>query len=235
MGSINGMWRSLMVMLLLLAGVTVIYLPELAPAWRGQQSVARGDGFTYVADLDFWQRTDREQSVIATTRFDLATNLENVPLTVGDWVGEDVPETNQEVMILLDPEQYVQRLYHNSAGQYLWLSLIGGRSSQPFHAPDICYDADGWQYNLGSHAIALDGGGDLYGLWLEAKKQLPGDDAVTEHIVYYFYLFPDAQRRLNDGIVLFKVTTARYGTIEETLELQASFVRQLFTSALKAG
>ena len=78
--------------------------------------MARGDSYTYVADLDFWQRTDREQAVIATSRFDLAANLENVPLTVGDWVGQDVPETNQEVMILLDPEQYVQRLYRNSAG-----------------------------------------------------------------------------------------------------------------------
>ena len=64
------------------------------------------------------------------------------------------------------------------------------------------------------------------------KKQLPGAEQVTEHIVYYFYLFPDERRNLNDGIVLFKVTTARYGDIEETLELQADFVRQLFTRTL---
>jgi hypothetical protein len=230
--SLSAPLRNLLVITLLLAGVIVIYLPELAPTWFGQQAVARGDVYTYVADLDFWQRTDRERTVIATSRFDLAADLNQAPMTVGDWTGQDVPETNQEVMILLDPEQYVQRLYRNSAGQYLWLSLIGGRSSQPFHAPDICYDADGWQYNLGSHAIPLDGGGDLYGLWLEAKKMLPGDETFTEHIVYYFYLFPDERRTLNDGIVLFKVTTARYGTVEETLELQAEFVRQLFTQTL---
>jgi hypothetical protein len=227
----NRSLRSLIIIALLLVGAILVYLPELVPALRGQGMAVRTDANTYIADLDFWQRTDRERTVVANARFDLAADLNQVPLTIGDWQGQDVPETNQEVMILLDPEQYVQRLYQNSAGQYIWLSLIGGRSSQPFHAPDICYDADGWQYNLGSHAVTLDGGGDLYGLWLDAKKQLPGEQSLTEHIVYYFYLFPDDRRTLSDGIVLFKVTSARYGNVEETLAMQAEFVRQLFRRA----
>jgi hypothetical protein len=223
--------RGYVVILILLVGVGMVYWPGLTSAIPNQKSAAGGKTQTYVADLDFWQRTDRERTVVANARFDLNANLDDVPLTIGDWQGQDVPETNQEVMILLDPEQYIQRLYRNSAGQYLWLSMIGGRSSQPFHAPDICYDADGWQYNLGSYPISLIDGGDLYGLWLEAKKQMPGDDAVTEQIVYYFYLFPDERRRLTDGIVLFKVTTGRYGSVEETIALQSDFVRKLFTQA----
>lgn len=221
-----GFW----VIALLALGVGVVYIPEVAPVLSGQRWVARADAYTYVADLDFWRRTERERTVVANARFDLTAQLDEVPLLVGDWQGVDVPETNQEVMILLDPEQYVQRLYHDSQGHYIWLSMIGGRSSQPFHAPDICYDADGWQYHLGSHAIALDGGGDLYGLWLQAKKTLPGAEEPTEHIVYYFYLFPDGRRQLGDGIVLFKVTSDRYGTVEETLDLLASFVREFFVS-----
>ena len=223
--------QGLIVVAILLLGITAVYLPELALNLRGRPVAAHTEQFTYVADLDFWQRTEREATLVANARFDLAGDLNHIPLTIGDWQGVDAPETNQEVMILLDPEQYVQRWYRNSAGQYIWLSLIGGRRSQPFHAPDICYDADGWQYNLGSHPVALDGGGDLYGLWLEAKKQMPGEEDLTEHIVYYFYLFPDISRELSDGIVLFKLTSPRYGTVEETLDLHASFVRQLFTSA----
>ena len=131
-------------------------------------------------------------------------------------------------------DRYIQRLYRNDQGQYLWLSMVGGRSSQPFHAPDICYDADGWQYNLGSHAVDLPGGGRLYGLYLDADKQLePGAEPVN-HVVFYFYLFPDADRDLADGIVLFKLTSGRYGTVEETLEMQADFVRRLFP-AVHAG
>ncbi len=219
------------VALLLLMGLAAVYLPQLLPAWGGTPTLVASDELTYITDLDFWQRTPRERAVVATAHFDLQHDLNNVPLTVGDWRGVNEPETNQEVLILLEPEQYIQRLYTDSAGRYLWLSMVGGRSSQPFHAPDICYDADGWQYELGSHATRLDEGGEIYGLWLYGKKQFPDQVAPTEHVVYYFYLFPDAQRNQADGIVLFKLTSARYGTLEETLALHEEFVRTLFRKA----
>ncbi len=223
--------RPLAVLGLFLLAMLFVYFPQFQiPLW-GQSSSAQNNPLVYIADLDFWQRTNRESAVTAVSHFDLAHDLNAVPLAIGDWKGIDVPETNQEVMILLEPEQYIQRLYQNSAGQYIWLSLIGGRSSQPFHAPDICYDADGWQYNLGSHPMTLANGGALYGLWLEAKKRMPGDAADTEHIVFYFYLFPNAERRLSDGIVLFKLTSGRYGSVEETLAVHADFVNQFFTDA----
>ena len=144
------------------------------------------------------------------------------------WTGQNMPETNEEVMILLEPEQYVRRLYQNDADQYVWLTMIGGRSSQPFHAPDICYDADGWQYDLGSHAVTLDDGSQLYGLWLDADKEVEGQDEPVKQIVYYFYLFPNEGRNLSEGIVLFKLTSLEYGSLEETLEMQGDFIRTLF-------
>jgi hypothetical protein len=214
--------------LLLLAGIVAVYWPSLLGL---SQSASAAGELAYVADLDFWKQTPRTAIVEANTHFDLNHDLNETPLQAGDWVGEVRPETNQEVMILLEPEQYVQRLYKNSQGQYIWLSMIGGRSSQPFHAPDICYDADGWQYNLGSYATPLTQGGEIYGLYLEAQKQTPNSGEKLEHVVYYFYLFPDDQRRLSDGIVLFKLTSGRYGSLEETLALHADFVRQFFDSA----
>jgi hypothetical protein len=219
------------VIALLLVGLMAVYMPQMTLQLRGQQSFFAADGNTYITDLDFWRRTDREKAVVTKARFDLASDLNQVPLTVGDWHGQSVPETNKEVMILLDPDQYVQRLYQNSAGQYLWLSMIAGHSSQPFHAPDICYDADGWQFNTGSHPITLSDGGEFYGYWLQAHKQMPGEKVLTEHVVYYFYLFPHKERVLSDGIVLFKLTSSPYGTLEDTLKLQADFIRQLFTRA----
>jgi hypothetical protein len=228
---LNTTWRSYIVIALLLVGLLVVYAPQFSPGLLSQPALHTAGEFSYVADLDFWQQTPRAKTVFTNTRFDLATDLRNVPLVVGDWQGEEVPETNKEVMILLDPEQYVQRLYKNSAGQYIWLSMIGGRSSQPFHAPDICYEADGWKFNSDSYPIELGDGQKLYGLWLEAKKQMVGDDYFTEHVVFYFYLFPNAKRDLADGIVLFKLTSSRYNSAEETLAMQADFVRHLFTGA----
>lgn len=214
---------------LLTLGVFAVYRDQIDATLFGRAGRPAVAANTYVADLDFWQRTPRETVVDAAAYFDLDHDLNNVPFQIGSWVGEDAPETNQEVMILLEPEQYVQRLYRNDQGQYMWLSMVGGRSSQPFHAPDICYDADGWQYNLGSYAVDLPGG-PLYGLYLDADKALgPGADPVN-HVVFYFYLFPNAKRDLSDGIVLFKLTSGRYGTVEETLAMQADFVRRLFLS-----
>jgi hypothetical protein len=224
--------RNVAIIGLLIVGLLFVYAPRFL-AWGAEPESAAdfGDYHRYIADLDFWQKTPREATVYAATRFDLNANLADVPATVGNWTGRDVPETNQEVMILLEPEQYVRRLYQDDQGRYIWLSLIGGRSSQPFHAPDICYDADGWQYNLGSHPVALDDGGELYGLWLEAEKTQPGDNDPTEHVVFYFYLFPNAQRDLSEGIVLFKLTSSVYGSVEETLAMQSDFVRHFFVHA----
>lgn len=224
--------RSLLVIGVLVIGILAVYAPRFV-ASSGQATHADADEprYSYVADLDFWQRTPRETQVTASARFDLDADLNDVPLELGDWIGENVPETNEEVMILLEPEQYIRRLYHDDQGRYIWLSMIGGRNSRPFHAPDICYDADGWQYDLGSHPVELEGGGEIYGLWLGAEKVFPGRDVPTEHVVYYFYLFPDAQRDLADGIVLFKLTSERYGSTDETLAMQAEFIRELFIQA----
>jgi hypothetical protein len=113
--------------------------------------------------------------------------------------------------------------------------MVGGRNSQPFHAPDICYDADGWQYNLGSHATPLEEGGEIYGLYLDATKHVEGEAAPWEHVVYYFYLFPDDARDQNDGIVLFKLTAPKYGSVEETLALLEDFTKEFFSVASAPG
>ena len=213
------------VVLSLLAGALLVLR---APRWLGltdQHANPGESGFTYVTDIDYWQRTEREQLVEATAPFDLAHDLNQVPLHIGDWHGENVPETNLEVFMLLDPEQYVQRRYRDSAGHSLWLTLIGSRGSQSFHAPDLCYHVDGWQISLSSRAIPLNGGGEIHGLWLEAHKQ------EDEHTVFYFYLFPDSGRDQNDGIMLFKLTSPHHASIEETLAIQGDFLSQLFVRA----
>jgi hypothetical protein len=223
----KSMLRSILVIALLVIGLTVVYAPRIL-SFGASEAAADPNVNSYVADLDFWQRTPRESTVASATRFDLDADLHDVPLQLEGWAGQEMPETNEEVMILLEPEQYVRRLYYNDAGQYVWLTMIGGRSSRPFHAPDICYDADGWQYDLGSHATQLEDGSELYGLWLDADKEFPDRDTPAKHIVYYFYLFPDGERNLADGIVLFKLTSPQYGTLDETLEVQGDFIRALF-------
>lgn len=226
----NPALRNSLALIIILAGGLLIFSRQAI--WR---PVAEPDAdatqFRYVADVDFWQRTGREQIVTSVARFDLAHNLNDVPLQLGGWQGQDVPETNQEVFILLEPEQFVRRLYRDQAGHYLWLTLIGGRNSRAFHPIDLCYEADGWQTTLSSQRIPLNGTDGLYGLWLEAQKSPAGGGPALEDIVFSFYLFPDRRRDPADGIVLFKITSPRCGSAPETLAVQGDFLRALFSRA----
>jgi hypothetical protein len=185
-------------------------------------------GYEFVADIDNWRRTDRERAVTSPFDFNLAADLKALPLQLGEWQGIEVPQSNLEVFILLEPEQYVQRIYQKPDGKSVWLSLIGSRKSKSFHSPQICYDTDGWQTTAGSEPVALQDG-QLYALRLLAAKTEEGGTA--EHAVMYFYLWPSYARDPQDGMVLVKVTAPIYDTVEETVALEREFLNELFVSA----
>ncbi len=186
-------------------------------------------GYEFVADIDHWQRTERERLITSPYDLSLAGGLAALPLQLDGWDGLDVPQTNLEVAILLDPEQYVYRLYHRPDGSAVWLSLIGSRKSKSFHSPQICYDTDGWQTDASATAISL-AQGEVYALHLLARKSF-GEGKAIEHLVLYFYLWPNRGRDLQEGMVLFKVTVPVTSTAEEALALATEFIRVLFTSA----
>ncbi len=181
-------------------------------------------GYTFVTDIDRWRKTRRERVLRARYDLSLGPQLHDLPPQIGEWTGEDVPQTNIEVNILLEPEEYVYRRYRRADGKILWLSIIGSRQSKSFHPPQICYDAAGWATEIASEPITLEKG-DFYALKVKAQK-----DGWT-HLVLYFYLFPDYLRDQSKGIVLFKVTAPMGASTEETLELEKSFLRQIFYEA----
>jgi len=214
--------RPLVVIVLLLLTLAVVAASYGRDVWQSQQIDA--SAFTYVADIDRWRRTSRERIVEARYDFSLGPQLADLPLQVGEWQGADVPQSNIEVLILLEPEEYVYRRYRRSDGKYLWLSIIGSRQAKSFHSPQICYDADGWQTEVSAEPVELEDG-DLYTFKLQAVKD------GWEHVVLYFYLYPDTVRSPDDGTVLFKVTAPLDGTLAETLELQKAFIREFFIRA----
>ena len=194
----------------------------------GRAGAARSGDYAFVADIDTWQRTERARLVRSPYDFSLAGDLNRIPMALGEWTGEDTPQTNLEVFILLEPEQYIQRKYTLPDGRFLWLSLIGSRKSKSLHSPQICYDTDGWRTDASSAPVPL-GDGELTALRLAASKPASGGGA--QHAILYFYLWPDAVRDPQDGMVLVKLTAPIYGSLEETLEMEKAFTRLLFTSA----
>lgn len=211
--------------------VTLLVIAVAATLWitlGGRLGAGSAGGYEFVADIDNWQRTDREVAVTSPYNFNLSAELNALPLEIGAWKGIEVPQTNLEVFILLEPEQYVQRLYTRADGKSVWLSLIGSRKSKSFHSPQICYDTDGWQTEAGSEAIRLQNG-EVHALRLVATKTVEGGNA--QHVVMYFYVWPGYARTAQDGMVLVKLTAPIDGTVEETVELEKDFFRQLFVAA----
>ena len=196
---------------------------------RDRLGVETVNGYEFVADVDNWQRTERERAVTSPYNFNLTAQLNQIPLQLGDWTGVDVPQTNVEVFILLEPEQYLQRMYTLPDGRFVYLSLIGSRKSKSFHSPQICYDTDGWKTEASSAPVPL-AHGEVYALELIARKSFQGGTDY-EHVIQYFYLWPSYERNPQEGMVLVKVTAPIYGTVESTLSLEQEFFRLLFSSA----
>jgi len=123
-----------------------------------ERSAPQVPGYLLVADLDTWQATPREREVVAAFDLRLGADWAQVPLSLGEWTGQDVPQDNLEVYLLLQLEQYLFRQYRRSDGTFLWLSLLGSREARSFHPPQICYTADGWRTEMRSERVALDQG-----------------------------------------------------------------------------
>jgi len=199
----------------------VVWLPGL----RRPAEVA---GHTFASDIDNWKQTDLARTLRTPYDFTLGPSLSELPLQLGRWQGQDVPQTNIEVFILLEPEQYLQRRYEDDAGHTVWLSVIGSRKSKSFHPPQICYSADNWRTEVSSTALALKQG-EVNALQVEATK---GDE---HHLVLYFYLWPDATRDPAAGTVLFKLTVPIYGAVEnaaQALTLAQDFAGQVFSAGV---
>lgn len=213
--------RYLGIILLLLAGIAIAGVFASRPFSAGETP---DRAHTFVTDIDNWRQTDQWRRVYTPYDFHLGPNLAALPLSLGRWAGQDIPQTNLEVFILLEPEEYVYRRYADDAGHILWLSMIGSRKSKSFHPPQICYSADGWTTEVSAGRIPLEKG-DLYSLHVDAEK------GAQRHLVLYFYLWPDERRDPAQGTVLFKVTVPFSGRVQDeeaAFALAQDFIGTIF-------
>ena len=194
--------RNTLAALLLLIGAVVVYAP-----WRPAVESQTDGRFSYISDSTFWNRTQGERRLTAVTPFDLAHNLDDLPRAIGEWTGTETATTDINALIMLEPEQFVERLYHHPNGQALWLTLIGSRQSRSFHPPTACYDADGWQTQSTAVSIPLTQGV-VNGVFIKAVPTAVEDQSPIEQLSFYFYLFPNSQRNPADGIVMVKTHVA---------------------------
>ncbi len=214
--------RYLILLIILAAAAAVL----LGMAYREhlQVNAWKKSGYQFVTDIDNWRKTDRERLLRSPYDFRLGS-LHTVPLEVDGWRGRDVPQTNREVFILLQPDEYVFRRYCHDT-ECVWLSLIGSHQAKSFHPPDICYKADGWGVSVGSEPVNLKAG-KIRAMKVVAKR------GGNVHVILYFYIWPDPSRDPQKGTVLFKVTASGGKDVNGALEADKEFIREFFTAARK--
>ncbi|HLH22543.1 MAG TPA: exosortase-associated EpsI family protein [Chloroflexota bacterium] len=181
----------------------------------------------YVMDREAYSRTADTRLVRTTYDLEDGPNLLDFPLQLGDWVGQDLPITNEETFPTLDADYIVYRGYRRDAdGGMVIFSLVGGSKGQSFHHPLVCYEWAHWATeDLGTTTVPA-----------------PGTDVVVREVVgvdpdgprqidFSFYLWPDDNRDWGEGATQVRVTGIAYDGDEKATGWARDFTSLLFADA----
>jgi hypothetical protein len=88
----------------------------------------------------YW--TDRW--VVSPAAAEAAARLEKVPLTAGNWRGEELPVKARETEAITG--HLYRRYVHRETGQVVTVALVSGLPGPvAIHTPDVCYRAGGYR------------------------------------------------------------------------------------------
>lgn len=75
-----------------------------------------------------------------------AEQLPNVPENIGEWTGEEAPETDKRILEIAGAVGSLSRVYRNERGETVSVFIVCGRLMDVFHhTPDRCYPAAGFE------------------------------------------------------------------------------------------
>jgi hypothetical protein len=98
----------------------------------------------------------------------VASRVAQLPMTVGDWTGEDL-EVSQRQMDQTGAYGYLSRRYvHKTTGQAISVMLLCGKTGPlSVHAPTYCFTATGYEAVTTDerYAVASDRGRELGSFW----------------------------------------------------------------------
>ena len=86
------------------------------------------------------------EAMTAIDRPALRQPLKTLPMTLGNWVGEDVP-VDDRIVQEAQTDDFLNRVYADSAnpGRKLWLWINYSRKGTNMrHSPEICLPGNGW-------------------------------------------------------------------------------------------
>ncbi|MBI2609466.1 MAG: exosortase-associated EpsI family protein [Deltaproteobacteria bacterium] len=170
--------------------------------------------YNFVTDISYYYFTSHESKISFSSDFLDKKIVEKIPLILGDWVGEDIRHDF--------PHLLHYRLYKNKkTNDELWFISVYGTHESQFHTAEVCYIADGWDvYERSIQELKL--GEDTFRL--RYTKALMGK---TTHLSAYFYLWKNSQRRMKDGVTMFRVSVVMKDSESKAHEALLNFIHNL--------
>jgi len=70
----------------------------------------------------------------------------NLPIWVGNWIGEDAQVTARELEVLAKDTGFARKIYTSPAGDKIFVSIVlsGDDMTSSIHRPERCLPAQGW-------------------------------------------------------------------------------------------
>ena len=89
-----------------------------------------------------------------------ADQLKNIPMQMGGWIGEEIPdsETNRRILDLAGAVGSLARTYRNERNEVVQVFIVCGRFDDVFeHTPDRCYPAAGFESSgdIAKHSVEI--------------------------------------------------------------------------------
>ncbi len=118
----------------------------------------------------------------------------NLPIWVGNWLGEDTKVSEKELDVLAEDTQFARKIYTSPAGDKVFVSVVlsGDDMANSIHRPERCLPAQGWSLRDTSHeSIAFTPGETLPATRLAGERivDVPGGQRIDVHnLTYYWFV-----------------------------------------------
>ena len=118
----------------------------------------------------------------------------NLPIWVGNWIGDDAAVSQKEIDMLADDTQFARKIYTSPAGDKMFVSIVlsGDDMSNSIHRPERCLPAQGWSLrDSSSLAIPVGGPKELPVTCLAGARvvDVAGNQHITiKNLTYYWFV-----------------------------------------------
>lgn len=116
-----------------------------------------------------------------------------LPIWVGNWLGEDTSVSQKELDVLAEDTQFARKIYTSPAGDKIFVSVVlsGADMSNSIHRPERCLPAQGWSLrDTSQRTIPVGPSESLPVTCLSGERIVPnGKEHLAIHnLTYYWFV-----------------------------------------------